>query len=233
MKLSDKILLGFVGLAIAAVVAIVVALRIATTTVADPSLGVAAFSADSIAYHGEPFTRLEVSGAWNVYMLSTDSHSVAITRREGNNAKVKVYVENGTLYLVSSTRKLATATVTATIALPRIVSISTMGMVADTMTGLRTDSLRIATAGGSSIVGRQCRVNHLELNLGGFSEVNMKGSVIGGAHLDTRGGYGVKLTMDGGILSGVAAGMGGIDIFGPVGTSTLQTEGLVELSYHE
>ncbi|MBD3391976.1 MAG: hypothetical protein GF410_08145 [Chitinivibrionales bacterium] len=233
MKLSDRILLGFVGIAVAAAIGAVIALRVATTTPAKKAIRTRTFTADSLMYRGEAFHAIEVSGGWKMKVARGDSHSVTIKRDDGTDIKVKVSAENGTLSLASSSMPLAAKNVSATVTSPHLSFLSTSGASEVALVGYEEDSLVVTSAGGSQIIVRDCTLGYLKLNLGGMSDINAKESAVGEAELNTGGAFGVVLALDGGTLSGTAGGMGGIEVYGKVGENTLKTAGLVEVTYHE
>lgn len=234
MKLSDKILLGFLALVVAAAVAVVVALRAATTTIAGKPPVMQRFSTDSLAYRGEAFSKIRVrGGGWKLRIARADSHTVTVTREDEARHKVRVTVEEGTLSLVSSSMALAHETILAEIATPQLSSLSIHGAVDVAVGGFTEDSLRFTSAGGSQTVVRNCTIGRLSLNLGGFSDVKARECRISEAELHTTGAFGVVLSLDNGTLRGRAEGMGGIEIYGTVSENTLETAGLVDVTYHD
>ena len=234
MKLSDKILLGFLAVVVAAALAVVFALRAAGTTTAGTSPALQRFATDSLAYRGEAFSRIRAQGGgWKLRIARADSHAVTITREDETRHKVRVTAEEGTLALKSSSMALAHETIVADIATPRLRSLSIHGAVDVAVSGFTEDSLRFTSAGGSQTVMRNCTIGRLTLNLGGFSDVKAKECRISEAELNTSGAYGVVLSLEDGKLRGRAEGMGGIEIYGSVAENTLETAGLVDVSYHD
>jgi hypothetical protein len=233
MKRSDKLLLAFASVVVAAVLALLLALRAAATTTADRPMHREAITVDSMTYNGEPFTRVAASGGWTLRITRGDAYSVAVTRDDRTDTKVRVAAQGGTLALVSSSLSLASKGATATVTCPGLDALSTNGSVDATIQGFRGDSLSIATAGGSQIVARDCSVDRLELQVAGISDVNLKDVRARGARLDLGGAFDVVVTVDGGPLAGTAAGLGGLEVHGRVGANTLTASGLIDVTYHD
>ncbi len=234
MKLSDKLLLVFVSVVVLAAMVFLFALRGAMTETVHADMRTPGFSADSIAYAGEPFADIVVSGGgWDITVTPGDSHAVVIERDEETNRYVRAAAFNGALVLETSDMSLTAGTIHVAITAPALSSLKTRGAVSAAFVGYAADSVLVDAAGGTVIEAKDCSFEHLGLTLKGFSEVNAQTSVIRSASLNANGAYEIEIALDGGTLSGDAQGVGGIVVYGNAGKVTLETAELVELTYKE
>ena len=94
-----------------------------------------------------------------------------------------------------------------------------------TLSGFEGERLLIDVAGATRIAGNDGRYDELDLSLAGAGDVELDGFVFIDAHVNLAGASSLRLTMDGGALTGAVAGASAIRYFGTVSRQAVDVAG--------
>ena len=97
------------------------------------------------------------------------------------------------------------------------------------LSGFGGDRLEIDVAGAVRLTGRDGRYEELELFAAGASAIDLRGIVVTDAAVDLNGASDVVLTMNGGVLSGSAAGAGSLRYYGTVSEERVAVAGITRI----
>jgi hypothetical protein len=235
MKQSSRILLFSVAGILIVIVAMIV---IARSMVGDilSGNGVAVGSVNRVELSGErdteefnlrDFDGVRTDGAWQLEIIEDDVYDVRITADTAVLERLSVEQENSSLVLsMPGNLTLGGLDVKAEVRMPAVRSIRVDGGADISVDGFTVDSLHIKSDGAANVGGVDNRIDTLYLETEGATNVDFRDSEVVNADVDIEGAGNVNLTMAGGRLTGVLAGIGQIHYEGEVTEESVNIRGL-------
>lgn len=177
------------------------------------------------------FDGVDVRTPMEVELIRGDGWNVELSYPEGSADELDVSVENRTLVLGSSEEGRpwrwfgGGGHYHARIVMPALerVDISRAGTVS--LAGFEGDSLDINVAGAAKVEGRGGHYDKLTLTGRGAADFDLESMPVVDAQVHLDGASNVRLTMDGGVLSGTLSGVGNIEYAGNVEDERVDVSG--------
>jgi Putative auto-transporter adhesin, head GIN domain len=245
MRDSQIAVAGALGLLVLGVFVVVAALRFAlgglpaTLGIGGDHSGPAAGSAPAVGAGPAAERRLELDGfdgvdirsPVEVELIRGDDWNVELSHPEGAANGLDVGVENRTLVIGpregSRPRRWfgQGSHYHARIVMPKLerIDISRAGTVS--LTGFDGESLDINVAGAAKVEAHGGRYDKLRLTGRGAGDFELQSMPVVDAEVHLEGASNVRLTMDGGVLSGTLSGVGNIEYAGNVEDERVQVSG--------
>ena len=229
MKPSHKALLSMGGVLAGVIVLTAVAGRVALSRAPFTVVDDARFT-ESANLTG--FTEVEVAGGWQVNLTRGDEWKVRLSRSGEREQRVRMHVFGNRLYLGRSVQHWwheDDASGSVDIVMPALEELELRGGVRMTLAGFRGDRLAIDVAGAVRLEGRDGGYEELDLSVAGASSIDLREVPVRHAEVDLAGASDVVLTMNGGVLSGSAAGAVRIRYHGSVAAEQVDVAGITRV----
>ena len=234
MKTSNKIL-SITGLAIVAVLlASVIGSRIFlnkfSSTFKSENPNYSKF--DEVYTDIIDFTNLDVTGDWDITLIYGTTYKISINGRTSIENPHKIEQKGSTLFLTENNQPDINKKLNVHITIPEIKELKSNGGLKLELLGFSQQKLRLDFIGGTWVKGDNCRFENLLLTSTGA--INLEFENIQTVNADARlsgAGY-LIFNMDGGVLSGSAAGAMNIEYYGNA-KQMIQTAGLASISHQD
>ena len=236
MKTSQKALLSMAGVLAGIVVVTAVTGRVALSR---SHVAVAEGDAVSGVLDLDGFREVEVAGAWRVTLTRGDEWRIELPPAGEAAGRIRAYVLGERLRLGRTTFvregwRFAFGEEDGSprrvdIVMPELAGLELKGGSRVSLSGFRGDRLDIDVAGAVRLEGRDGRYGTLALHAAGASDIDLRGIAVTDAEVDLKGASSVVLTMDGGVLSGSAAGAGSLHYYGPVSEERVEVAGVTRI----
>ena len=229
MKPSHKALLSMGGVLAGVIVLTAVAGRVALSRAPFTVVEDSPFT-ESADLTG--FTEVEIVGGWQVSLTRGDEWKVELSRSGEREKQVRMHVFGNRLRLVRGMHRWwheDDAPGSVNIVMPALEELELRGGARITLAGFRGDRLAIDVAGAVQLEGRDGRYEELELSVAGASAIDLRGVPVRDAEVDLAGASDIVLTMNGGVLSGTAAGAGRIQYYGSVAEEQVAVAGVTRV----
>lgn len=231
MKPSKIALLSLIGIVVAGIVAAVVAARL-TLVGGGPvrvQIDAEAGEATSVSRELSGFSEIEIEGTWDVSITQGDDWQVVLTSADNDLDAMEVSVRGERLSLAGADPRSffggPTGGFSAAIVMPTLSELDAAGASQVRLTGFDGERLSIDVAGATRIIGNDGRYDELALSLAGAGDVALEGFVFTDARVNLAGASSLRLTMDGGELTGAVAGASAIRYFGTVSRQAVDVAG--------
>ena len=231
MKPSKIALLSLVGIVVAGIVAAVLAARITlfgggpVRVQTDAEAG----EVTSVSRELSGFSEIEIEGNWDVTITQGDGWQVELSAADNDLDAMEVVVGGERLSLASADPRSffggPTGRFSADIVMPALAELDAAGASQVRLTGFNGERLTIDVAGATRIIGNDGRYDELDLSLAGAGDVALEGFVFTDADVNLAGASSLRLTMDGGELTGAVAGASAIRYFGTVSRQAVDVAG--------
>ena len=178
------------------------------------------------------FTEVEIAGGWQVNLTRGDEWKVELSQSREREKPVRMHVLGNRLRLGSGMRHWwhqDDAPGSVDIVMPSLEELELRGGARITLAGFRGDRLAIDAAGAVRLEGRDGGYEELNLSVAGASAIDLRGVPVRDAEVDLKGASDVVLTMNGGVLSGSAAGAGRIRYHGSVAEEQVVVAGITRV----
>ena len=234
MKTSNKILFGS-GLLI---VTLIVLLLIVSLILLNKSL-TRDDSYDSLEqrvvtqYDLRDFKEIEINDNWTVTIRQGEKYAVEVSAPQHVLDRTRVEVTGGRLRFENHTRIRRKGDLEALITMPVIERISSADAALIEVEDFTCNQLKIKLDGASKLRGRGNVITDLYLNCNGAAQIDLYDSSIKNARLDVNGAGYIQLKMDGGELTGSAAGAAKIVYTGTVSAENVRTAGVVSVRHRD
>ena len=182
--------------------------------------------ADAAGLRG--FDGVEVVGRWRVDVSRGDDWRVDLSYPEDLADSVTVRLRGDRLRLGFKSGlpwNEPGLPVTADIVMPELDEVEVRGAAVVEVSGFRGRRLEVDIAGAARLEGLDGRYDELELSVAGASDIDLRGIAVTDAEIDLAGASNIRLTMDGGVLSGSMAGAGSIEYSGSVAAESVRVAG--------
>ena len=231
MKPSKIALLSLIGVVVAAIVAAVVAARL-TLVGGGPvrvQIDAEAGEVTRVSRELSGFSEIDIEGNWNVTITRGDDWQVELSSSDNDLDAMEVSVRGERLSLgVADPGSFfggSTGTFSADIVMPGLTELNAAGASQMRLTGFNGERLSIDVAGANRVIGNDGRYDELDLSLAGAGDVALEGFVFTDAHVNLAGASSLRLTMDGGELTGAVAGASAIRYSGTVSRQAIDVAG--------
>ncbi len=182
------------------------------------------------SYDLDGFSRLKISGGWEVDIRQDSDYSVLIMGPEKYLDQLKAGVSGEVLNVDPEGRyRLRDGGLRLELTMPRLEGIESAGGLDLDFHGFSGERLEIECSGGSSITGSGGSYELLDFESRGGAELDFSDLPTVDARLRSSGAVEAVLTMEGGRLSGKISGAGSVTYYGDVDEQSLSTEGIVEV----
>lgn len=175
------------------------------------------------------FDSIAIGGSWTVAVTRGDEWQVGLSHPENDLRFLDVAVRDGQLGLNDSRPTLfgesLGSRLTATVVMPVLESVRASGANQVTLSGFTGERLEVEVAGLTELTGEAGRYGALDLSVAGLGGIDLEGFVFTDAHVNLAGASRLKLTMDGGELTGALAGGGEIEYSGTVSREAVDIAG--------
>ncbi|ADN02298.1 hypothetical protein STHERM_c13580 [Spirochaeta thermophila DSM 6192] len=159
------------------------------------------------------FSRIEISGVWEVEVMVGEEWSVKVEAPEGLFDYIGARTRGEVLELgwkeqhISFWNNLPTPK--ATVTLPRLEEVEASGAVSLSLVGLEGGRGRIELSGAGEVTGRGGHLEYLELAVSGAGDVDLTGLEVANAEVDISGAASVRLWVTE-TLTGSVSGAGSL-----------------------
>ena len=235
MKQSSKILLFSVAGIMVVIVAMIIFARSMVGDILNAN-GISGSAVGQIERTGERASReyslrdfdgLQTRGAWQIEIIEDDVYDIRVTADTAVLERLKVDKENSSAVLsMPGNLTLSGLDVRAVLRMPQLRSVDVEGGADINVEGFTVDTLHIQSDGASNIKGADNRIDTLYLETEGAANIDFSDSEAVNADLDIEGAGNVNLTMAGGRLTGVIAGIGQLHYGGDVTEESVNVRGL-------
>ena len=231
MKPSKIALLSVVAVVVGAIVVAAVAARLTLVGGVTARAQTPAESGETTTVSRElsGFNEIEIRGQWTVTITRGDDWQVDLSSTEDGVESVDASVRGERLTLAGaepgSFFGRSSSEFSAEIVMPALAELDAAGSSHLTLSGFEGERLLIDVAGATRIVGNDGRYDELDLSLAGAGDVELDGFVFTDANVNLAGASSLRLTMDGGALTGAVAGASAIRYFGTVSRQAVDVAG--------
>jgi hypothetical protein len=178
------------------------------------------------------FTSLDVKGDWNVTISRGDSYSITVRANKSSEDPYEIKKEGHTLLLKENQNINFNKKLTVDITLPEIHEIYSEGGLKLELTGFTGPQLILNFNGGTWVDGSNCKFENLLLTSAGAINLEFEDIITVNVDAQLSGAGNLLFNMDGGILSGNAAGAVNIEYYGTARQEILAA-GLVNISQRD
>ncbi len=231
MKENTKIVVGIGTGVVVVVIATVVAVRLlfggTAHTVTLPGGALADGTETVTEYALANFTKIEGSGAFQIAVSEAPAYQVQLRVPRRIQDYVAVAVEGDTLHIGLKPGVTITGLgiYRATITMPKLTAIHTSGAARVEFMGFSGDDLTIGSSGAASILGSGGSYRRLLVDSSGASVIGLTDLPVVEARIRSSGAGVVRLSMQGGELSGELTGAVRLFYSGSVKKADVQTSG--------
>jgi len=193
-------------------------------------------------YDFTDFDALEVAGQWQVTIVRGDAWRVSVEVPAELADQVRVD-RNGDVLNLAYAFRFGGPTrggfgrvnrekaLQATITMPALETLSTLGAPALSFSGFEGASLSVNVSGAVDLTGAASRFDTLTLDLSGAGSIDLRDVSVTDANVDIRGSANVKLRMAGGRLAGDVAGASNLEYYGTVSQEAIDKSGFVNIRH--
>jgi hypothetical protein len=234
MKTSNKILLAILIVLLISITGIIITSRIMVNRAA-PATG--EFWSDELTsqeLNFDNFNTLKIQGVWRINVRQGDEFAVRLEYPDELAERVTVNQHSSELFLEYDTRGLShKSAIRAEIVMPNLTGIEAIEGTSLSLDNFDCPTLDIDITGAAEIKADNSSVTDLKVDCAGASHINFKNARVVNAKLDIKGASRVILTMDGGRLTGQAAGASSIVYYGNVTTQDIESSGAVSIHHRK
>ena len=176
----------------------------------------------------ERFTALELSGGWELHLTHAAEYSVVLIGDQDLIDTAEVSTAGDRLSIIFrdvDEDRTARIMITA----PAIDTLSLAGVVNGTVVGLDAADLTVRLDGASNLVFEDSTIGDLTLQTAGAANIDLEESLVENAVLSLAGANQLRITMDGGSLTGRVEGVGNVRYSGETSSVNVDIDGIVRL----
>ena len=177
----------------------------------------------------ERFAAIELRGGWDLHLTQAAEYSAVLAgdRELLDAADVSTAGDRLSIHLQGDEDedRIVRITVTA----PAIEALSLAGPVNGTIAGLDAAELTILAEGAINLVFEDSTIGDLTLQTAGAANIDLEESLVENAVLDLAGANQLRITMNGGSLTGRVEGVGNVRYSGETSSVNVDTDGIVRL----
>jgi len=234
MKTSSKILLIVLIILLISITGIIIASRIMVNRTAPESENYWSSDLNQQELNFSNFNALRIRGAWKINVSQGGEYAIRLEYPPELAEKVTVDQHSSELSLIYNTKGLNHKNaIRAEIVMPDLSGIKTVEGTSIFLTDFDCPTLDIHITGAAKIKADNSSVTDLNVDCEGASYINFKNARVVNANLDVKGASRVILTMNGGILTGKAAGTSSIVYYGNVTTQDIESSGAVSIQHRK
>ena len=178
------------------------------------------------------FNSMDISGNWEVIVSKGDDFSVTVYTPPGLEDQYNIVRNEDTLFAEDKQILKSNKEFTLEIVMPEIQKINTSGETKLELIGFTGPELIINISGGAWITGSNCEFENLFLTSAGAVNLEFEETKTVNADVQLSGAGNLLFNMDGGILSGNAAGAVNIEYYGNA-QQKIKAAGLVNISQRD
>lgn len=177
----------------------------------------------------ERFTTLELRGGWDLNLRYASEYSAVLTgdRELVDTAEVSTAGERLSIHLQGDIDE--DRTVRIVITAPAVEALSLAGAVNGTIAGLDAAELTVLSEGATNLVFEDSTIGELTLQTAGAANIDLGESLVENAVLSLAGANQLRITMNGGSLTGRVEGVGNVRYSGETSSVNVDIEGIVKL----
>ena len=177
----------------------------------------------------ERFTALELSGGWELHLTHAAEYSVVLIGDQDlvDTAEVSTAGDRLSIYLHEDVDE--DRTVRITITAPAIETLRLAGVVNGTVVGLDAAELTVSLDGATNLIFEDSTIGDLTLQTAGAANVDLEESLVENAVLSLAGANQLRITMDGGSLTGRVEGVGNVRYSGETSSVNVDIDGIVRV----
>lgn len=233
MKMTNRILGTTLLIIIVGLIAMLIYLRFQLDeSLARSDWKVSDSDCVSRTYRFQDFDQIYCEGSWRIDVEQADSFAVDIRAPEEAFGRIVINQNQERLeFQRKSDGALFEENIRVRILMPRLQSIRIYEGALIKFEDFDCEELTISATGPADISGKFNFIEDLNLTSQGAAHINLRKSRIRNAHLNVAGASAVELGMDGGRLSGSAAGAARITYYGTVSEQNIQGSGMVSIRH--
>jgi hypothetical protein len=185
-------------------------------------------------YDFRDFQNIEMVGGWEVTLSRGDDYSITVAMPKYLEEMIAAKKNGNTLSLAvrpETQFNIGPNPVTVDITLPRLHGFQSRGGSKVRISDFDVDSLRIRSDGATSINADDNVISSLVLRTTGAADVDFRDSKVTNADVRIQGAGSLKITMEGGKLTGSVAGASSVVYYGSVSEENIRTEGLASITH--
>ena len=177
----------------------------------------------------ERFGAIELRGPWDLQLTHAAEYSAVLRgdRELVDAAEVSTAGDRLSIHLQGDVDE--DRTVRLLITAPTIAALDLAGGVTGTISGLDAAELSVLAEGAANLVFAGSTIGDLALQTAGAANVDLGESLVENALLDLEGANQLRITMDGGSLTGRVAGVGNVRYSGDVSRVNVEPDGIVRI----
>jgi hypothetical protein len=173
------------------------------------------------------FDSIETSGGWIIEAVQGDVCAVALESASRYSDDIEISQRGDTLRLeLDSAFGSVVARPIVSIVMPDLESLECDGSATIALSGFELDRLVIDIDGAASVTAEDSQVEDLDLSVDGASTIDFSQSEVVDADIDMDGASTLRITMDGGELTGSLNGVGNVIYGGHVSAERVQVGGI-------
>ena len=175
------------------------------------------------------FAAIELRGGWDLHLRHASEYSAVLTgdRELVDTAEVSTAGERLSIHLQGDSDE--DRTVRIVITAPAVEALSLAGAVNGTIAGLDAAELTVLSEGATNLVFEDSTIGELTLQTAGAANIDLGESLVENAVLSLTGANQLRITMNGGSLTGRVEGVGNVRYSGETSSVNVDTEGIVRL----
>ncbi|MCY4372615.1 MAG: DUF2807 domain-containing protein [Spirochaetaceae bacterium] len=176
----------------------------------------------------ERFTAIALSGGWELHLTHAAEYSAVLIGDQDlvDTAEVSTAGDRLSIYFTDADEdRTARIMITA----PAIETLSLAGVVNATVVGLDAAELTVRLDGATNLVFEDSTIGDLTLQTAGAGNIDLEESLVENAVLAMAGANQLRITMNGGSLTGRVEGVGNVRYSGETSSVNVDTEGIVRL----
>ena len=176
----------------------------------------------------ERFTALVLSGGWELHLTHAAEYSAVLIgdRDLVDTAEVSTAGDRLSIFF-SNVDEDRTARILVTA--PAIETLRLAGVVNGTVVGLDAAELTVSLDGATNLIFEDSTIGDLTLQTAGAANVDLEESLVENAVLSLAGANQLRITMDGGSLTGHVEGVGNVRYSGETSSVNVDVDGIVRV----
>lgn len=184
-------------------------------------------------YNFKDFDSLSFENLWNVKVREGRNYSISVKADKTLMEKLKIekngssldFTYNGYIRGITSSNE----NVVVVITMPKLEKMIFSGMGNILIEDFDQENLRLVNSGASSIECRNVTIEYLTLIVEGASNADLSGMKTENCNLDVSGAAKIKLSMNGGNLTGTISGAASVEYSGAVRDENVSLSGIGSL----
>ncbi len=234
MKTSSKILLTILIVLLVSITGIIIASRIVLNRTAPESDHYWSSDLNQQELNFSNYNTLRIRGVWKINVIQGSKYAIRLEYPPELAERVTVDQHSSELALEYDTKGLNHKNaIRAEIVMPDLTGIKAVEGTSIFLTDFDCPTLDIHITGAAKIKADNSSITDLKVACEGASHINFKNARVVNANLDVKGASRVILTMDGGSLTGQAAGASSIVYYGNVTTQDIESSGAVSIHHRK